>query len=203
MKDKLLKIQTELKAPKKCFNAFGKYNYRSAEDILESVKPLLANHKCILKLSDELVNIGERYYIKATARLEDTEGGNSSEETCGYAREEETKKGMDGSQITGASSSYARKYALNGLFLIDESKDSDYTNKGEEEPKKKRVRPEACADEETINKKDLEQILKNAESLTELSETWIMLTLDQQKDADISKWFSLRKEQIKDEMKNG
>ena len=125
MNTELLKIQQELKAPKGQFNAFGKYKYRSAEDILESVKPLLYKHNCLLTLTDELVNIGDRYYIKATATII---GENGSFSTVGYAREEENKKGMDGSQITGAASSYARKYALNGLFLIDDNKDSDATN---------------------------------------------------------------------------
>ena len=125
---KLLNIQQELKAPKNQRNDFGKYNYRSCEDIFEAVKPLLKENKLTLRLTDELVNIGERYYVKATAILTD---GTESIENVAYAREEETKKGMDGSQITGASSSYARKYALNGLFLIDDVKDSDATNIGE------------------------------------------------------------------------
>lgn len=133
MKEKLLKIQTELKAPKNQRNNFGGYNYRSCEDIFEAVKPLLEKEGLLLRLTDELVNIGDRYYIKATAILTD---GNETIENTAYAREEETKKGMDGSQITGASSSYARKYALNGLFLIDDVKDSDATNIGDEPTKK-------------------------------------------------------------------
>ena len=128
MKEKLLQVQLELKAPKNQKNTFGGYNYRSCEDIFEAVKPLLEKQKLTLRLTDELVNIGERYYIKATAILTD---GTETIENTAYAREEETKKGMDGSQITGASSSYARKYALNGLFLIDDVKDSDATNTGE------------------------------------------------------------------------
>lgn len=129
MNNKLLKIQMELKAPKNQTNSFGGYNYRSCEDIFEAVKPLLKEVGLVLRITDELVNIGERYYIKATAIL--TDGSDTIENTA-YAREEETKKGMDGSQITGASSSYARKYALNGLFLIDDVKDSDTTNVGAE-----------------------------------------------------------------------
>ena len=131
MKDKLLKIQAELKAPKNQRNDFGKYNYRSCEDIFEAVKPLLAKENLLLRMTDELVQVGERYYIKATAILTD---GNEVIENTSYAREEENKKGMDGSQITGASSSYARKYALNGLFLIDDVKDSDTTNTGDDKP---------------------------------------------------------------------
>jgi len=123
----LLKIQKELNAPKTLRNEFGKYNYRSTETILEALKPLLEETRTILKLSDELVLIWERYYIKATATLKNEEW-KIIEESVGYAREEEIKKWMDGSQITWASSSYARKYALNWLFTIDDERDSDATN---------------------------------------------------------------------------
>lgn len=127
--EKLSNIQNELKAPKGQFNKFGGYKYRSCEDILEAVKPLCKKYKTVLVLSDTLANIGERYYIQATARLTDIEANKESEDTCisntAYAREEENKKGMDGSQITGTASSYARKYALNGLFNIDDTKDAD------------------------------------------------------------------------------
>ncbi len=126
--EKLLNIQNELKAPKSQFNDFGKYKYRNAEDILEAVKPLCFKYKATLTLSDEIVLIGERYYVKATATLTDNEKPELKIWTTAYAREEESKKGMDGSQVTGASSSYARKYALNGLFNIDDTKDSDSTN---------------------------------------------------------------------------
>lgn len=126
----LLNIQTKLKAPKSQFNKFGKYYYRNCEDILEAVKPLLAEEGCTLYIKDEIVNINDRYYIKATVTLVDIETGQSIYTTA-YAREEEVKKGMDSSQITGASSSYARKYALNGLFCIDDTKDSDTTNVGD------------------------------------------------------------------------
>lgn len=127
--EKLLGIQSELKAPKGQFNSFGKYYYRSCEDIVEAVKPLNAKYKTALTISDDVVLIGDRYYIKATAKLTDTEDG-TFETVAAYAREEEVKKGMDGSQITGSSSSYARKYALNGLFAIDDTKDSDSSNTG-------------------------------------------------------------------------
>lgn len=119
----LIAIQSKLKAPKGQYNSFGKYKYRSAEDILEAVKPLLAEEKCTLTLSDEVLNIGNRFYIKATATL--TNADDAQVVNVAYAREDETKKGMDGSQITGTASSYARKYALNGLFLIDDTKDAD------------------------------------------------------------------------------
>ena len=125
---KLLNIQCELKSPKSQFNAFGKYNYRSCEDILESLKPLLNKYKLTVILSDEIVLIGDRYYLKATAKIVDIEDGLSIE-NYSYAREDETKKGQDLAQVTGSVSSYARKYALNGLFAIDDTKDSDATNK--------------------------------------------------------------------------
>lgn len=119
----LPKIQSELKAPKSQYNSFGKFSYRSCEDILEAVKPILTKYDCYLTLKDELKSIGDRYYICAVATLVEPDG--SSVSTSAYAREDETKKGMDGAQITGTASSYARKYALNGLFCIDDTKDND------------------------------------------------------------------------------
>lgn len=116
-------IQVELKAPKNLYNSFGKYKYRNAESILEAAKPLCTKHGCTLTVSDEVVLIGNRYYIKATATVQDKDGNAAS--TTALAREDETKKGMDGAQITGTASSYARKYALNGLFCIDDTKDPD------------------------------------------------------------------------------
>ena len=115
-------IQNELKAPKNQFNKFGGYNYRNCEDILEALKPILAKHKAINLLTDEVVQIGNRYYIKATATLQ---VGDEKISVDAYAREEESKKGMDSSQLTGSTSSYARKYALNGLYAIDDNKDAD------------------------------------------------------------------------------
>ncbi len=130
--EKLSNIQNELKAPKGQFNKFGGYKYRSCEDILEAVKPICQKNRTTLVISDTLENIGERYYIKATAILYDIDdkaneigAEQSSISNTAYAREEESKKGMDGSQITGTASSYARKYALNGLFNIDDTKDAD------------------------------------------------------------------------------
>lgn len=128
---KLVKIQAELKAPKNQTNAFGKYKYRSAEDIIEAVKPILFKYETALVVSDEIVQVGDRIYVKATAELIDnTDFAISS---VGWAREEEIKKGMDAAQITGSASSYARKYALNGLFAIDDTKDSDATNEHKDE----------------------------------------------------------------------
>lgn len=120
--EKIQDIQVKLKAPKNLYNSFGKYKYRNAEGILEAVKPFLEKNGLILTLSDEIINENERYYVKATARITD---GDKSLYTTAYAREALTKKGMDDSQITGTASSYARKYALNGLFLLDDTKDAD------------------------------------------------------------------------------
>ena len=122
--EKLIKVQNELKAPKNQRNNFGGYNYRSCEDILEAVKPILKDNGLTLFLTDDIVNIGNRYYIVAIATLIDIETGESLT-TRANARESEIKKGMDDSQITGTASSYARKYCLNGLFLIDDTKDAD------------------------------------------------------------------------------
>lgn len=133
---KLSDIQLRLKAPKNQRNNFGKYNYRNCEDILEAVKPLLNEHQLYINISDSIETIGNRFYVKATVTVSD---GTTSITTNAFAREEESKKGMDGSQVTGASSSYARKYALNGMFAIDDTKDSDATNQGnksnQEQPK--------------------------------------------------------------------
>lgn len=131
--ESLVTIQSELKAPKGLRNTFGNYNYRSAENILEAVKPLLTQEKCVITLSDSIEMIGNRFYVVAVALFENLNGESMSVKA--YAREEEQKKGMDGSQVTGASSSYARKYALNGLLLIDDTKDAD-TDEHAEQMKK-------------------------------------------------------------------
>lgn len=135
--DKLRAIQKELKAPKGQRNTFGNYNYRSCEDILEAVKPLAHAQGCIVTLSDTIVEVGGRIYVKATATITDGDGTVS---TDAYARESEEKKGMDSAQITGSSSSYARKYALNGLFCIDDTKDDD--TRENTDTKKVIVKPE-------------------------------------------------------------
>lgn len=127
LSEKLNVIQTRLKAPKGQYNSFGKYNYRSCEDILEGLKPLLEETKTTIRLSDTVEIAGSRIYIKATATLSD---GESEISTTAYARESESKKGMDDSQVTGTASSYARKYALNGLLAIDDTKDADTMNNG-------------------------------------------------------------------------
>lgn len=131
--EKLLQIQTSLVAPKGQWNSFSKFKYRSCEDILEAVKPLLKENKLVLTLTDKIEQIGDRFYVMATATLADTED-NSTISVSAYAREEQTKKGMDASQITGSASSYARKYALNGLFAIDDAKDADTRDNNKPEP---------------------------------------------------------------------
>ena len=131
---KLIKIQSELKAPKDQTNSFAGYKYRNVEDILEAVKPILEENECVLTLSDSIELIGDRYYIKATATITD---GNESISVSAYAREAESKKGLDPAQVTGGASSYARKYALGGLLLVDNSSlDPDTMGSAEEKPKK-------------------------------------------------------------------
>lgn len=134
--EKLSKVQSELKAPKGQYNSFGKYKYRSCEDILEAVKPLNAKHGVVLTVGDEVVEISNRFYVKATATFVDIESGEKIINTA-LAREDDSKKGMDGSQITGTASSYARKYCLNGLYCIDDTKDADtdeYRHQQERKP---------------------------------------------------------------------
>lgn len=139
---KLAMVQSVLKAPKNQRNKFGNYNYRSAEDILEAVKPLAIQTGAYVKIHDDIVQVGNRIYVKATVEFWDTDHPEVTPiTTTAFAREEEEKKGMDGSQVTGAASSYARKYALNGMFCIDDTKDSDATNdhgKGGGNPEVKR-----------------------------------------------------------------
>ena len=139
-------IQVELKAPKNLYNSFGRYKYRNAESILEAAKPLCAKYGCTLTVSDEVILIGSRYYIKATATVRDKDGNAAS--ATALAREDETKKGMDGAQITGTASSYSRKYALNGLFCIDDTKDPDsdeYHNQTTESHQPVTASPEVTA----------------------------------------------------------
>ncbi len=144
--EKLLTIQNELKAPKGQYNSFGKYNYRSCEDILEAVKPLCLKHKAVLFLKDNIININERYYVQAVATLVNVEKPDEIVEVTANARESVDKKGMDDSQITGATSSYARKYALNGLFNIDDTKDADTDNyKNQQENSIKNTEPTPIA----------------------------------------------------------
>ena len=163
--EKLAYIQSKLKAPKGQYNEYSKFYYRSCEDILEAVKPLLAETGTVLTLTDDIVNIGGRFYVKAVAKLACINGGYFAGEVynVAYAREDEAKKGMDASQITGSCSSYARKYAMNGLFLIDDTKEVDSMNHHEdtqsktEAPKKTKAKeepkPEAKKPEEDLNRR--------------------------------------------------
>ena len=165
---KLCAIQSELKAPKNQFNSFGKYKYRSCEDILEAVKPLLLKHELTLTLSDDVIVLGDRFYIKASAIIYCNQGKLIM--NTALAREPLDKKGADASQITGMASSYARKYALNGLFLIDDTKDAD-TMDNSDTPKQKpqRLDPRVV---ENFN---------NIDSLAGLKALWDSLSADQHK----------------------
>ena len=169
--EKLNKIQTELNAPKDAYNSFGKYKYRSAESILQAVKPLLAKQGLILTISDSVIQIAERIYIQATAKITD---GKESVETTALAREPLLKKGMDDSQITGATSSYARKYALCGLLAIDDNQDADALNRHEDEEEKI-----------TLKTEDIIKSLNGASNLEQLKElfgySWKYADAEQQK----------------------
>ena len=132
-------IQSELKAPKNQHNNFGNFNYRSAEDILEALKPILKKHNCNIVITDSIKQVGDRYYVKAKVTLTNNTG--QTVESIAYAREEENKKGMDMSQTTGSCSSYARKYALNGMFAIDDNKDSDALPGETKQPKPTMAQP--------------------------------------------------------------
>lgn len=167
----LINIQSGLKVPKNQRNNFGKYNFRSAEDILESVKPLLAKEKCFLTISDELILVGDRYYIQATAMLTNSEG--KIVQTTALAREEFEQKGMNSAQLTGSTSSYARKYALNGLFAIDDTKDDDFNNT-HDKPVKPTVKtaPQTPPVVPTFDIKDIQTKIDACKSVEELMGIW-------------------------------
>lgn len=160
--EKLLHIQQNLKAPKGQYNKFGDFHYRSCEDIQEAVKPLLADVKAILLTGDEIVQIGSRFYIKATAVLQDTESQDSITNTA-FARETEERPKMDGAQLTGSASSYARKYALNGLFCIDDSKDPDEPEKTNPEKKPPVAPAQKSGARQQVNNLDLNKLCREAE----------------------------------------
>lgn len=153
----LINIQSELKAPKSQYNKFGGFYYRSVEDILEGLKPLLLEHECQLFMSDSIEQVADRIYIKATATITD---GEQTINVSAYARESESKKGMDDSQVSGSTSSYARKYALNGLFLIDDTKDADYYNQNDKKQKK------------GVDKSQLLDEIEKAKTYDELKAIW-------------------------------
>lgn len=167
---KIVAIQSMLKAPKGQYNLFGKYNYRSCEDILEGVKPLLSEQELILTIEDSIEMIGDRYYVKATATLSD---GTNSVSTSAYARESLDKKGMDASQVTGATSSYARKYALNGLLCIDDTKDADTMNNTKQDTQESVYNwntLKARATQGGISETDLKHYLKDTLKVNAVSE---------------------------------
>lgn len=163
----LINIQSGLKVPKNQRNDFGNYNFRSAEDILESVKPLLAKEKCFLTISDELILVGDRYYIQATAMLTNSEG--KIVQTTALAREEFEQKGMNSAQLTGSTSSYARKYALNGLFAIDDTKDDDFNNTHDKTVK---TAPQTPPVVPTFDIKDIQTKIDACKSVEELMGIW-------------------------------
>lgn len=181
MIEKLSRIQAELKAPKSQRNNFGNYNYRSCEDILEAVKPLLAREGLVLTITDSIEMVGNRYYVKATATVTD---GEKSISTTAYAREADGRKGMDESQVTGSSSSYSRKYALNGLFCIDDTRDAD-TMDNTEKPKKAKEKANIAdalkkiaerAKKQGLSADDMKEIMKrqySKETSKELTESEI------------------------------
>lgn len=190
MGESLKKIQQKLKAPKNQRNNFGNYNYRNCEDILEAVKPLLAEENATLTLSDELVQIGERYYVKATATFAKDD---ENESVTAYARESESKKGMDDAQITGAASSYARKYALNGLFLIDDTKDADTDEYAKTAGK---ANTTASKTLKMGNKLDFKQVREHLSEITteeELNKYWFSLKLSEKQEAVLKGDFAKRK----------
>ncbi|EME1045322.1 ERF family protein [Salmonella enterica] len=193
---RLAEIQEHLNAPKNQYNSFGKYKYRSCEDILEGVKPLLKG--LFLSISDEIVLIGDRYYVKATATITD---GENSHSASAIAREEENKKGMDAAQVTGATSSYARKYCLNGLFGIDDSKDADTDEHKQQQnaapAKQAKSSPSSPAPEQVL--KAFTEAASNKSTLDELKQAfakaWKMLegTPEQQKALDV---YNIRKDEL-------
>lgn len=157
--EKLMKIQCELKAPKNLYNSFGKYKYRNLEGIFEAVKPMLKKHNCMLFVSDDIVVRGDRFYVEATATITDIDDG-SLLQSSGMAREATTKKGMDESQLTGTASSYARKYALSGLFLLDDTKDADTDEFHEQTHRKTSGKKAAPADPEPMTEEEIEKLKK-------------------------------------------
>lgn len=178
--DKIVNVQSSLKAPKNQYNAFARYKYRSCEDILEAIKPLLHDNGLALIISDEIIPVANRIYVKATATVTD---GTNSVSNAAFAREEETKKGQDASQITGAASSYARKYALNGLFCIDDTKDAD-TTQGAPDPSPKTKAKAAAPAAQPVNQETLNIALsevraaQSKDGLEEIFPRYAMLQQD-------------------------
>jgi len=183
----LNEIQVELKAPKNQFNKFGNYKYRNCEDILEALKPLLKKHKLSLIINDELVLIGERYYVKATAKLFNDK---DSVEVSSFARESFSQKGMVDSQLTGSTSTYARKYALNGLFLIDDTKDADSMDNSHKPQKQeiKNIKPVKV----DASEDDVKFEISNCKTEQDLADLWC--NLDKKDQTKYKDYFSARKQ---------
>lgn len=191
----LAEIQAKLKAPKGQFNSFGKYHYRSAEDILEAVKKVVNQMGFAITLTDDLIFAEGRWYIKSVAELTN---GKQTFSSIGLAREEETKKGMDGSQITGAASSYARKYALNGLFAIDDTKDSDATN---DHGKSQESKPQAKTGMPALSQfdkefKELIDFVNGSKTMDDLKFKWNNLTDEAKANKEIQQLFNHRKAEL-------
>lgn len=194
IQSKLLAIQSALKVNKSQWNDFGGYNYRSCEDILEAVKPLCVLHEVVLTITDEMVQLGDRFYAKATAILSD---GTDTIRVSAFAREALSKKGMDEAQITGSSSSYARKYALNGMFCIDDTKDADSTNKhGKDEDDKK---PEQKKEQATLDPA-ITKLIDECKLESELTDLWKTIgeELGAEKRKIYTEKFTARKNKIKE-----
>ena len=191
--EELIKIQSELKAPKNKYNSFGKYSYRSCEDILEAVKPLLKKHGCYMTITDDVFVAGDRFYIRATVSLVNKDG--KSVIGVGLAREDKSKAGMSESQITGTASSYARKYALNGLFLIDDTKDADTDEyKVESDAKAKKEKKDSDKRRKELEKKFPDVF--SAKSLDDLKTVFAGHPDLQGKDPDFMEAMSTRKKEV-------
>lgn len=186
---KLVKVQSKLKAPKDLKNSFGGYNYRNVEAIYEAVKPLLLEEGLVLSMTDEVVEIGERIYIKATATVTDGFGSLSA---TGYAREESVKKGMDVAQVTGSCSSYARKYALGGLFLIDDNKDIDSMEPSASTDKKSEKEVETKSSEKP--KKSDDDELANKATVDKMIAEFAKIGI---KESEVFKYFGLKRDTVK------
>ena len=194
----LSNIQAKLKAPKNQFNAFGKYKYRSLEDILEGLKPLLVEHKSSVTIADEIVEVGSRIYVKATVTLHQ---GKENISVTAYAREAESRKGMDDSQVTGSASSYARKYACNGLFAIDDTKDADATNqhdKATPAPKKGNQAKQAAPVVDPVAIFDMIRDIKSLDELADHYEKRREAIANAANKAEINALYAERKAQIKE-----
>ena len=194
IEEKLLKIQSEVKAPKSKWNEFSKFNYRSCEDILNAVKPLLEKNKSTLTLADTIEEIGGRIYVKATATIVDLDDLSSTVSTTAFAREAEEKKGMDDSQITGSSSSYARKYALAGLFLLDDGNDADSQDNTSIEPKKRKQRSKYAIDFDSI--REQVEMIDDLESLTDYYKSLTAGNPSEKQLEAIKKIFAERKKRL-------